>query len=115
MSDITYHLVAAEYYRDCDRSEPYTPETFADDGFIHCTDGAENVATVGNAHYKDDQRMYVALVIDKEMVAASIVYEDEGRVFPHIYGALNRDAILEIVPMLRERGGGFLPPKLMLR
>lgn len=115
MSDITYHLVAAAYYRDCDRSEPYVPEAFADEGFIHCTDGVENVAVVANRHYKDDQRMYVALVIDKERVSASMVYEDEARIYPHIYGGLNRDAILEIVPMLRERDGGFLPPKLKLR
>jgi uncharacterized protein (DUF952 family) len=111
MSDITYHLVAAEYYRDANRTQPYTPEAFAADGFIHCTDGSDHVAEVGNLHYRQDRRMYVALVIDKTKVVPSIVYEDAARLYPHIYGPLNRDAIVEVVPLLRAQDGAFLPPK----
>jgi uncharacterized protein (DUF952 family) len=111
VSEITYHLVAAEYYRDADRSQPYIPEAFQADGFIHCTDGVLGLAAVANRYYKDDRRMYVALVIDTSKVAASIVYEDAERLYPHIYGALNRDAIVDIVPLLRTNDGSFLPPK----
>ena len=111
MSDLTYHLVAAEYYRDSDRTAAYTPEEFEADGFIHCTDGAEELAKVANRYYKADRRMYVALLIDKAKVGPEVVYEDEGRLYPHIYGPLNRDAIVEIVPVLREADGAFLPPK----
>jgi uncharacterized protein (DUF952 family) len=107
----TYHLVAATYYRDCDAAAPYVPEAFASDGFIHCTDGAQNVADVANRYYKDDRRMYIALVIDRARVAPEVRYEDPERIYPHIYGALNRDAIVSIVPMLREADGTFLPPK----
>ena len=107
----TYHLVAAVYYRDCDASAPYVPESFADEGFIHCTDGAQNVADVANRYYKDDRRMYVALVIDRARIEPEVRYEDDARIYPHIYGALNRDAIVSIVPMLREADGTFLPPK----
>jgi uncharacterized protein (DUF952 family) len=106
----TYHLVAAEYYRDCDSTAPYTPEPFADEGFIHCTDGAQNLADVANRYYKDDRRMYIALVIDTSRVTSEIRYEDEARIYPHIYGPLNRDAIVTILPMLREADGTFLPP-----
>jgi uncharacterized protein (DUF952 family) len=107
----TFHLVAAEYYRDCDSAAPYTPEPFADEGFIHCTDGAQNVADVANRYYKDDRRMYIALVIDTSRVTSEIRYEDEARIYPHIYGPLNRDAIVTILPMLREADGTFLPPR----
>lgn len=109
MSDLTFHLVAAEYYRDADRGEPYLPAAFAADGFIHCTDGAENVADVANRYYRDDRRMYVVLVIDKSRVEPRIAYEDPGRIYPHIYGALNRDAIVDLRPMLRAADGSFLP------
>jgi uncharacterized protein (DUF952 family) len=106
----TYHLVAAAYYRDCDAGAAYVPEAFAADGFIHCTDGAQNLADVANRYYRGDQRMYVALVIDKARVAAEIRYEDADGIYPHIYGPLNRDAIVSIVPLLREADGTFLPP-----
>ncbi len=109
MSELTFHLVAAEYYRDTDRGAPYVPAAFADDGFIHCTDGAENVAEVANRYYRDDRRMYIVLVIDKALVEPRVVYDDPARIYPHIYGALNRDAIVDVRPVLRAADGSFLP------
>lgn len=108
---ITFHLVAGEYFRDCDSDAPYTPESFADEGFIHCTDGELNVAETANRYYKDDRRMYIALAIETDEVEAEIKYEDAGRIYPHIYGPLNRDAIVKVLPMLREADGSFLPPR----
>lgn len=109
---LTFHLVAGEYYRDCDSSWPYTPADFAREGFIHCTDGAQNVADTANRHYKADRRMYIALVIDLDRVSAEVRYEDEDKagIYPHIYGPLNRDAIITILPILRGADGAFLPP-----
>ena len=53
---ITYHIVAGEYFRDCDSTAPYTPEGFADEGFIHCTDGEQHVADTANRYYRDEKR-----------------------------------------------------------
>lgn len=114
MSDITFHLVAAAYYRDCDRDAPYVPPGFDADGFIHCTDGLENVAEVANRSHRDDLSMYVVLVIDKARVEPRILYEDAGRIYPHIYGALNRNAVVEVMPILRSADGSFLPPRIGL-
>jgi uncharacterized protein (DUF952 family) len=111
VSDTTFHLVAAEYYRDCDTGAPYVPAAYEADGFIHCTDGAHNLAAVADRYYKDDRRMYIALVIDKTKVSASIVYEDKARIYPHIYGPLNRDAIVTVLPVLRNADGSFQPPR----
>lgn len=116
MSDaVIFHLVPGEYYRDSDSSGPYRPATFDEEGFIHCTQGVDNVAAVGNRHYKDDRRMYIVLVIDPAKVQPEIRYDDAARIYPHIYGPLNRDAITEILPVLRESDGSFLPPNLKLR
>lgn len=108
----TFHLVAGAYYRDCDASADYVPESFDHDGFIHCTNGAENVAATANRYYAGDQRMYIALVISTSLVRAAIKYEDPERIYPHIYGPLNRDAIVTILPMLRNADGTFLPPEV---
>ncbi len=107
---ITYHIVAGEYFRDCDSGLPYLPEGFADEGFVHCTDGEQNVADTANRYYRDEQRMFIVLVIEKDQVAAEIKYEDPDAVYPHIYGPLNRDAIVTVLPLLREADGTFLPP-----
>jgi uncharacterized protein (DUF952 family) len=105
---LAYHLVAAAYYRTLDPSLPYVPEAFASDGFIHCTDGAENLTAVANRYYAGDLRMYVALVIDKARVEAEVRYEDADGIYPHIYGPLNRDAIVRVLPLLRSADGRFL-------
>lgn len=113
--DVLFHLVPGEYYRDCDSAAPYTPAAFAEEGFIHCTDGLDNVTSVGNAHYKNDRRMYILLVIDRKKVRPKIKYEDAAHIYPHIYGPLNRDAIREILPVLRASDGTFLRPRLKFR
>lgn len=110
MSDLTFHLVAAEDYRAAASDAPYVPASFAADGFIHCTDSAANLAEVGNRYYRDDVRDYLVLIIDKAAVEPPVVYEDPARIYPHIFGPLNRDAIVEILPAPRAADGSFLPP-----
>ncbi len=109
---LTFHLVPGEYLRGLDRALPYTPADFDRDGFIHCTDGAGEVARTGTRYYRNDQRLYVALVIDKRRVKAPIRYEDDARIYPHIHGALVWDAVVAVVPLMRTADGAFLPPEL---
>jgi uncharacterized protein (DUF952 family) len=108
-SDLTFHLVPQEQFA-ADGTEPYVPAAFERDGFIHCTDGAEELARTANRYYRADPRWFVALVIDVPRVTASVRYEDDAGIYPHIYGALNRDAIIAVVEMPRAADGTFLPP-----
>lgn len=108
MPSITYHLVAEPYYESTNASEDYTPEAFASDGFIHCTDGVENVIATANRYCKDDVRPYLVLLIDTERVSAEVKYEEPEQIYPHIYGPLNRDAIVVVQPVERVADGTFL-------
>jgi uncharacterized protein (DUF952 family) len=104
---VTYHLVAADYWRGQHDGAEYVPEAFAADGFIHCTDGAQNLIDTANRYYRDDPREFVALVIDQAKVLAEIRYEDVARIYPHIYGPLNRDAVVGVVQIVRAADGAF--------
>ena len=42
----------------------YTPERFAEEGFIHCTNGDERLIEVGNRYYTGDARPFLALLVD---------------------------------------------------
>lgn len=100
------HLAVADEWAA--RSETgYVPSAFARDGFIHCTDGAGNLLEVANRYYRDDPRSFVVLVIDPARLASEIRYEDPSRIYPHIYGALNPDAVVAVVPAERHTDGRF--------
>ena len=50
----------------------------------------------------------LVLVIDTDKVRSEIKYEDPERIYPHIYGLLNRDAIVSSMTVKRADDGTFL-------
>ncbi len=109
--DITFHLVPQAYFDSLDARADYAPRDFAREGFIHCTDGAEEMARTANRFYQSNPEPHYYLYIDKACVRAPIRYDDAARLYPHIYGALNRDAIAAVRPARRQRDGTFLAPE----
>lgn len=103
----TFHLTPRECWELQRTGTEYTPEPFASEGFIHCTDGEANVIDVGNRYYVDDIREMVCLVIDCDAVVPVIRYEDPQKIFPHIYGPLNLDAVHAVRSVERSADGTF--------
>jgi len=109
MTDVIYHLVPIDYWEAQPADRPYVPADYAREGFIHCTRGAEQVAIVANRYYRNDPRAWLVLILDERAITAEIKYEPgrDGLLYPHIYGALNRDAIRVVQPMPRDIDGTF--------
>ncbi len=108
MPDLTFHLTPEEVWETQKDAAHYTPEAYDADGFIHCTDGEHEVIAVGNRYYSGDPRSFVLLSIQPEHVASEIRYKDPDRIFPHIYGPLNRDAIVGVRKVIRSADGSFV-------
>jgi uncharacterized protein (DUF952 family) len=111
MANLTYHLVSKEYFESLDANMVYVPERFVQDGFIHCTDGEDEMARIANLFYRGEPPPHLYICIDKDRVRAPIRYEDPERKYPHIYGALNRDAIIAVSAAHRDAVGNFLAPE----
>ena len=111
MSSLIYHLVPQDDWAASPPDRPYTPAAYAHEGFIHCTSGEKQLAVVANRYYRNDRRVWVALAIAEERVSSQIKYEPgtDGLLYPHIYGALNRDAVMAVLPMPRAPDGTFKP------
>lgn len=105
---VTYHLVPTEIWEAQKFERAYIPEGFAADGFIHCTDTLEELVAVGNRYYREDARHFLVLAIDCELVTSEIRYEDDCRIFPHIFGPLDADAVLSVQSVARASDGTFL-------
>lgn len=106
---LTYHLVPTEEWDAVQPGASYYPSSFPQDGFIHTTHTAVEVAAAGNRYYTRDARPYYALVIDLRRLTSPWRYDGDTR-FPHIYGPLHREAVLAAPPAPREPDGTFLPP-----
>ena len=109
MTGVIYHLVPVDYWEAQPAERPYVPADFEREGFIHCTRGDEQLAIVANRYFRNDAREWLALVLDEQALTAELKDEpgQDGRLYPHIYGSLNRDAIREVVHMPRDADGTF--------
>ena len=94
---MTLHLIPAarwEAWRATpDPAAPVHALGFDTEGFVHCTDGDAEMLAVANRFYAGDPGAFVVLDLDLALVGAPWRYDDPGRVYPHVYGPLRRDAV----------------------
>ena len=89
----------------------YRAERFPIEGFIHCSTG-DQVVQVADLRFRG-QTGLVLLCIDTEKVAPEIRYENlEGgsQLFPHIYGEINNDAVVQVAEFEPTAAGFFSLP-----
>jgi uncharacterized protein (DUF952 family) len=109
---IIFHITTREDWDKAKSGGSYRPEAFSAEGFIHCSTRAQLVR-VADERFRG-QRGLVLLCIDEERVAAEIVYENlEGgrELFPHIYGALNVRAVVDVLEFEPGADGRFAFPQ----
>lgn len=104
---IAYHLVPIPVWEERGDGESYLPEAFEQDGFIHTTNGLDPLIEVANMFYTGDDRPYMVLVLDTTKITSELRYDDEGQVYPHIYGPLNTDAVIGTLVVDRADAGAF--------
>ena len=113
---VIFHITALDAWDRTKAEGSYQPEAFAAEGFIHCST-REQVVRVADARFRG-RRGLVLLCIDTEKVVAEIVYENlEGgrELFPHIYGGLNTDAVVEVLEFEPGVDGSFSFPQGVTR
>jgi uncharacterized protein (DUF952 family) len=99
-----YHLVLRSLW-ERDPAQPYRAASLAMEGFIHCS-YAEQVARSANRFYANATDLLL-LTIDPSRLTSPLREEPAGKgdLFPHIYGPIDRDAVLSAVPLLRGADG----------
>jgi uncharacterized protein (DUF952 family) len=89
----------------------YEAASLTSDGFIHCSTPAQ-LLIPANAIYRG-QRDLVLLCMDPALISAPIVYEDcyeSGHEFPHVYGPINLEAVIQVVEFPPNADGSFSLP-----
>jgi uncharacterized protein (DUF952 family) len=114
-----YHIATHEAALAAQNSGEYRAQSLSDQGFIHFS-GAHQVLGVAEKFYAG-QHGLVLLAVDTSRLKAELKYElaDDpapaaDRLFPHLYGPLNFDAVTAIYSFEPDAGGRFsLPAELV--
>lgn len=111
-ASMIYHMLPAPIWNEQAADQPYEGDTLATEGFIHCTGERELLVKVANNFYRDNPDPYVILYIDQSLVESKILWEEAGmHTFPHIYGPLNLDSVVNVIPFPRSGDGVFELPQ----
>lgn len=111
-----FHLLTRAQWQAAQRDGIYRPPSLVTEGFIHCST-AEQVIDTANIFYRGEPDLMV-LRVDEGRLTSPLVFEAPatagdsrpGTRFPHIYGALNLDAVVEEIALPCEPDGSFRPP-----
>lgn len=124
-----YHLTPASYYHCQPVDRLYEPPMLAEEGFIHCTAGAEKLVEIANTYFADLRDELFALEIDPARLTAPLRFEppiapahtaaspaqqaavEHDTLFPHIYGPLDRQAIVNCIALRRDPAGLWQMPE----
>lgn len=110
-----YHITPHQDWEKASSEGTYTADSLETEGFIHCSTSGQLVRTA-NRFFKN-QTDLLLLFIDSDKVKSEIRYDvvAENETFPHIYGALNLDAVFKVINFEADKNGLFeLPPEVQL-
>jgi uncharacterized protein (DUF952 family) len=105
------HITQRQAWETAKNLGTYRSNTLDTEGFMHCSTTAQVIGSA-NRFFKN-QTDLVILIIDVDRVRAEIRYEGEvaSNLFPHIYGELNLDAVIQSIDLEPDENGEFRLPE----
>ncbi len=95
---IIFHVTTADAWKTAQQQGAFEAPSLKTEGFIHCSE-EHQVANVLDRYF-GGQSGLVKLVIDTDKLKSRYVQEwspSTQDTFPHIYGAINTDAVIDVV------------------
>ena len=92
---LIYHIVLPEIWSAFD-TELYRAASLETEGFIHCSFANQLDAVI--ARYYGDAAKIIVLEIETDGLMSRVLNEPStaNEIYPHIYGPINRDAIVSV-------------------
>ncbi|MEG3435792.1 DUF952 domain-containing protein [Pannus brasiliensis CCIBt3594] len=105
-----YHITTERGWQIAREMGEYRAQSLKTEGFIHCST-REQVPKIADAFYRDMPNL-VVLGIDSDKLTASLRWEapahpdgdslpmvEESETFPHVYGPIDLDSVVSVVPL----------------
>ena len=103
------HVTTPEAWRRGAGTPHYEAESLASEGFIHNCRPAQLRGVLGR-HFAG-HRALVLLVVDPARLTSEVREEEShGETFPHVYGPIDRAAVVSVLPIETDSTGRFTLP-----
>ena len=104
------HVTTPEAWRRDAETPFYEAESLASEGFIHNCHPGQLRGVLGR-HFAG-HRALVLLVIDPAQLTSEVREEEAvGETFPHVYGPIERAAVVSVLPIEADSTGSFTLPE----
>ncbi len=113
MIGVLLHICVREEWDSVRTSREIRPVSLAEAGFVHLST-PEQVHLPANRLFSG-RRDLVLLILDPERLVAPVLWEPgvpqdpDSMRFPHLYGPLPTDAVVDVVSYLPDNDGQFSP------
>ena len=117
---IILHAALKKEWENLTCEEAYEPvqfESLKKDGFIHCAK-IENIVDVANDNLVGIKEKMLILCIDTDKINSEVKWEKRGSKgikFPHVYGPINLDAVVDVINFTKDKNGMFFYPDEILK
>ena len=102
-----FHITTREAWRAAQAAGEYRGDTLATEGFVHCSMREQVLATANRFFH--GRRDLVLLRIDAGKLRPRTRLEPaDGQLFPHVYGAINLDAVSAVLDLTPDEHGAFV-------
>ncbi len=102
------HLIPEADWQAAPATDPLRPASLRTEGFVHLTHGPADLIDVANVFYRSVPGPHVVLTVNLAALTVPWRYDGDER-FPHVYGPIDRAAIVDVRPIRRRPDGEFLP------
>jgi len=118
-----YHITTKAEWEQAQKAGSYTAPSLETEGFIHFST-REQILKVANAFYRNSDAL-VLLCVNEDSLAPIVKWEDpvhpnpntapdthKAELFPHVYGAIDVSAVMDVVDFPEGENGFRLPDNL---
>lgn len=113
---VILHLAERSRWHRAQASGAYTPAAFGSEGFVHCSEPQQTESVAKRLFRGRDD--LVLLVISEDRLGSEVRRENlEGgdELFPHVYGALELDAVVDVRRLEADADGHLSIPRDLTR
>jgi len=112
MTAFIYHITRRDSWEAAKKDGLYRADSLESQGFIHCSK-ADQLMRVANTFYAKENDL-VILAIDPASLTSEVRWEPgtdkADEMFPHIYGAIEMNAVEKVFDLKHGADGSYLLP-----